>query len=505
MSEAVALRAHMELTWERLLLVSVGAAGIVLRVLTYRSTLGVEDSDEAFIGLMVRHAEHGHLTGFMWGHAYGGILEILLAVPVFWIFGPSILALRTIPIVLDLAAVYLVWRAGRRTIGEPAARYAAALAWIWPSWTIFEHMHEWGFYSSDALFSVLLLLLALRAKEEPSALRVGLFGLVAGVAFYETFQIAPVAITVGSWLAWRQRRVLRHAWLAVVLALVGALPVLLWNLRHHWATLHLEAGADFSYRTRLRLFISPVIPEDLGLKFSGSMDWILPTAVGAVLYVAVLALFAYGAYRSRRRDLMVVYVTIAVFPLLATLSPKVNALTDPRYAMVLAPYLALVVGQAASTNARAAVILGLALVVAAVGLRGFDRYTISHRNFYGPSPPRSLSPVVAELGRLGIDRVFTNYWLAYRLDFDTNERIVAVESRFEKLVEHNGDVVPTRDPVVTWRPYEDAVRAGPHAFVFFDHFLPEPDVLRTLARHGYTRHSVDGFVVYAPPRSVSRR
>ncbi len=150
-------------------------------------------------------------------------------------------------------------------------------------------MHEWGFYSSDALFSVLLLLLALRAREDPTALRVGLFGLVAGVAFYETFQIAPVAITVGSWLAWRQRRVLRHAWLAAVLAFLGALPVLLWNLRHHWATLHLNPGADFSYGSRLRLFVSPVFPEDLGLQFSGSMDWIVPTAVAAILYAGALS------------------------------------------------------------------------------------------------------------------------------------------------------------------------------------------------------------------------
>ncbi len=351
MSEAVALRAHIELTWERLLLVSVAAAGIVLRVLTYRSTLGAEDSDEAFIGLMVRHAQHGHLTAFMWGHAYGGILEILLAVPVFWIFGPSILALRSIPIVLDLVTVYLVWRAGRRLIGEPAARYTAALAWIWPGWTIFEHMHEWGFYSSDALFSVLLLLIALRAREDPTALRVGLFGLVTGVAFYETFQIAPIAITVGAWLAWRQRRVLRHAWLAVALAFLGALPVLLWNLRHHWATLHLEAGADFSY--------APGTPALHLARIPGGSR----TASSAARWTGSSRPLPRPSCTRRRRALRVrglpvapprhdgVYLTIAAFPFLATALPKVNALTDPRYAMVLGPFLALVVGQAASTSA----------------------------------------------------------------------------------------------------------------------------------------------------------
>ena len=87
-------------------------------------------------------------------------------------------------------------------------------------------------------------------------------------------------------------------------------------------------------------------------------------------------------------------------------------------------------------------------VSSAVGLG--SRYTASHRSVSGPSAPRSLSPLVAELDRLGIDRVFTNYSLAYRLDFDTNERIVAVENRFEKLVvRRDGDVIPTHEPVAT--------------------------------------------------------
>jgi hypothetical protein len=41
--------------------------------------------------------------------------------------------------------------------------------------------------------------------------------------------------------------------------------------------------------------------------------------------------------------------------------------------------------------------------------------------------------------------------------------------------------------------------------VFFDDFLSQPTLLETLSRHGYTRHSVDGFAVYAPPETLSRR
>jgi len=497
MTEAVALRAHITLTWERVLLVTTAVAGIVLRVVAYRSTLGLEDSDESFVGLMARHAQHGELTGFLWGHAYGGIGEVLLAVPVFWIAGPGLLALRSVSIALDIATVFVVWRVGRRTIGEPAARYAAALSWIWPAWSVYEHIHEWGFYPSDAFLSALLILLALRAKDQPTLGRVGLFGLVAGVAFYQTFQILPIVMAASAWLVWKQRRVLRHAWLAVLLGVVGFLPAILWNLRHHWASLHLNPGANLSYVQRVRILFSPVFPEDLGLRFSGSVDWVVPKAAGAALYIALIVLFFYAAYRSRRRDALLLYLTIAAFPFLAALSPKENISTEPRYLMALCPLLALVVGQAATTCRRAAAVLGLGLVVTAVGLHGLDRAKIAQANVGTPTSPRSVTPLVAELDGLGVNRVFTNYWLAYRLDFDTNERIVAVENGFDKLVVRNGDVFPTHYPKATWPAYENVVMAGPHAFVFFDRFLPGADQLALLRRHGYLRHEVEGFVVYA--------
>src|SRR5207247_4968130 len=99
----------------------VGLLGVALRVWTYRSTLGVPNADEAVVGLMARHVLDGELTTFYWGQAYGGSQEALLTAPVFWVVGSSWLALRAIPLALDVVAVFLVWRVGRKTIGERAA------------------------------------------------------------------------------------------------------------------------------------------------------------------------------------------------------------------------------------------------------------------------------------------------------------------------------------------------------------------------------------------------
>ena len=290
---------------------------------------------------------------------------------------------------------------------------------------------------------------------------------------------------------------MRRAWLAIVLAIVGALPRLLWNLEHGWASLHLNPGASFSYAKRLRVFFSPVFPEEIGLRIVDSERWIVPVALGLVLYGCLFGLFAYGAHRSRRRDSSLLYAVAAAFPFLYALSPKATAEADPRYAMVLAPCLVLLVGQVASSYRRATAVLALAVCLSAIGLRGADDWEAAHVNTLGPTAPRTLAPLVATLERLDVKRVFANYWLAYRLDFDTNERIVAVENGFDRLVAANGDLEPPRDPTVRWRPYEDAVRAGPHAFVFFAEYQPGASALAELSRFGYRRRAVEGFVVYA--------
>ena len=330
----------------------------------------------------------------------------------------------------------LVWRAGRRRSARPAARYAAALV-----------LGLAGLDDLRARARVGLLLerrVLLGSAPAPRPPRRGgrrppsgsaCSGSSAGVAFYETFQIAPI-VGHGRSLARLEAASGAPARLARRCSSLslGALPALLWNVRHHWASLHLNPGADFSYASRVRLFLSPG-PSRRTSACGSAARWTGSSrrAVGAALYAAAFALFAYGAYRSRRRDVMVVYLTIAAFPFLAAAvsegeRPDRPALHDgarplPRTRRRRRPPRPSGVPQ---------LILGLALIVSAVGLRGFDRYTASHRNVSGPSAPRSLSPLVAELDRLGIDRVFTNYWLAYRLDFDTNERIVAVENGFEK-------------------------------------------------------------------------
>ncbi len=477
-------------------------AGMVIRVVTYRSALGDTNSDEAIFGLMVRAAAHGHPDVFQWGSPYGGTQEILLSVPVTWVVGSSgLLAIRIVPILIDVATAFLVWRVGRRTIGEPRALVAAALFWVWPARVLDILLHGPGFYASNVFYTALILLLVLRAEEQPTAVRAAVLGLVLGLAFWQTSQVFPIALAAVVWLVWRVPRILRKAWVAALAAVAGALPVLVWNIEHHLSSLHLNAGTSFTYAHRLRLLLSPVLPEFLGLRLYYSLTWVVPTLLGLAIYLALFLLFAYGGYRAWGTRTFLLYFVAATFPFLCAISPKENLTNDPRYAVVVAPVLALLVAQLARSVAAAVAILALGVVVTSVSLHGADRW-IKHagtRVTGFPPTPRSIAPLISTLEQLHVNRVFTNYWIAYRLDYDSDERIVAVENGFDGLAASRGDIVPTYDPRVRYRPYDRAVRAGPHAFVFYRADMPPQSVLKRLVAHGYVRHLSQVFAIYARP------
>jgi 4-amino-4-deoxy-L-arabinose transferase-like glycosyltransferase len=480
------------------LVVLAAGVGIAVRVAVYLSVLGDTNSDESVLGLMARHALHGEFTTFLWGTAYGGPQEALLATPIFAVFGSSVAALRVVPMALNVIAVFLIWRVGRRTIGERAAVFAAALYWIWPPEALLLPIKEIGFYASNAFYCALILLLVLRACERPDAVRVGVLGLVLGLALWQTTQIVPLAVPAVLWLVWRRPRVLRYAWLAVPLAVAGALPWLVWTFRHDFASLHLESGVPSSYGWRLRTFVSPVLPMALGLRLPGSQVWLVP-GLAAVAYVAILALFAYGAYRARRQVTSLLYAVCLVFPFLMAISPKTYLTTDPRYFSVLMPVFALLVAQLARTYARATLVLLVAGALTIAWVR--DSYEHLHAGHGDASTaPHSIAPLIATLDGLHLRRAFADYWIAYRLAFESRERIIAVENKFDDLAIRNGVVEPTPDRFVRYRRYDREVRASSrHAFVFFRRKQPKRDFIAKLRAHGYTRHDVQTFVVYAPP------
>ena len=480
----------------------VAVAGIALRIWIYRSALGTPNSDEAIPGLMTLHAIRGDFSTFFWGSSYGGPQEVILNVPFFWIFGSGYFALRIVPIALTAVASLIIWRVGRRTIGDPAAAVAGLLFWLWPPFNLFQLSQQQSFFAANVVYCALLLLLALRIDEWPNRMRVGLFGFVLGFGFWETPHIVPVAVPVIAWVIWRQPRSLRHAWLAAVLAVVGAFPWLLWNIRHDWGSFAVHTQLSL-YGRSLRLFASPILPMTLGLRTPFNQQLILPSAVLVYLvYVTLLGLFLYGAIKTRHRHVSLLYFVAAVFPFIYAFDRRTTFITSwPQYTLVVTPVLALLVAQVATRYFRAVALLALVTVVAVVSVPRMDAY------YHVPQPvpraPRNLSPLISTLDRLRLNRLYADYWIAYLVDFATKERIIAVENQFKQVSFRSGEAVLPHDPGARYQPYELEVAASRHGFVFFTRTAGSVPIVRQLEQHGYSRHVVGAFVVYAPPRTAS--
>jgi hypothetical protein len=464
--------------------------GIVGRASYYLSAFGVPDADEAVGGLMARHELHGQFVGaFYWGQAYGGTLETWLAAPLVGIFGPSYLALRSVPIVLSAVAAVLVWRVGLRTLrSEQIALVAAGLAWCFPSFLMWKMVHFHIFYASSMVLGLLVVLQVLRMREHDTPRGMLLLGLVSGLGLWQSFQLATIVPTALIWLALRRRDLLRYTPLVVAGALVGLLPALLSNIRHHWWSRDLGHGeGQIDYLHRFFQFFTNGLPISLDLRTPITLHWFIWKPIGIIVYVAVLGGFVWLLTRTqhdrRLRNLNLIAVIALVFPAVYALSPLTSVPDVPGYVIVLMPFIALLLVAPAPTAKWAAIISAAALVVMAESVAQVDHdYAQKPRadftRFGSHAPlPRNFAPLIAKLDQLGLRRVFASYWIAHRITFETNEHIIAADMRPEALTSAlNGAIVPVpNDPAYKSRHPQYAaqvLRVDSPAFVLAEGFDP---------------------------------
>jgi hypothetical protein len=122
-----------------------------------------------------------------------------------------------------------------------------------------------------------------------------------------------------------------------------------------------------------------------------------------------------------------VLLAIAAYPLVFALLPTTYYYGEPRYLDFLWPLLALVAGWAITrlpTAAQAAAVLAI-VAVTAHGLAGMVDLEGPPGEPFEDVSPVDVDALVLALDTLQADRVFADYWVAYRLTWETEGRIVA--------------------------------------------------------------------------------
>jgi hypothetical protein len=413
------------------------------------------DGDEAVTGLMALHPGVG--TTF-WGTAYGSPLEAWLLSPLVAVLGTTALPLRLYYFSVGLALVPLAWALGGAL--NPRAALPAALAMAAPSayMLLFASLPP-TVYPTSALFCGLALLLSLRAGERlasgaPARGLLVAWGLVAGLALWLQLSAASVVVACACHLAWRARgrpRALAAAFLPLLLA---ASPLWLASLRDPRAgqAMGLSGGAVLEHAARVASTLLRPLGGLIGTHvplLADDADHVVeaPGVIAALLgagYVLVLVVAARRAGRTPGAGLLlgVLAVALLLFPFPLRSGPETIRYLTPAYLP-----LAALIGLAATATANERRAVGVALALVSLHLVGATRLLAAWRAAPRSDPPFSL-PDLGPLRRLleerGIRRAYASYVPAYRLTYETRERVVVSQPWNERFPGHP---LPFRDEV----------------------------------------------------------
>jgi hypothetical protein len=204
---------------ERLVALGIASALVIARSFVY---LAYEhayfDSDQAIVGLMAKHLSEGRAFPlFFYGQAYMLAVESWLAVPFFWIAGPTVAALRSSLVLTNLASAVLIILGLERYGGlRPLYGLVAALFFIFPPPMISALLVDAMGGNVEPFFYVPLLWLL---RNRPLW-----FGAVLGIGFLNrefTIYVVPVVLAAQALEGRLFRREAVRAWLLTAVAFLA--------------------------------------------------------------------------------------------------------------------------------------------------------------------------------------------------------------------------------------------------------------------------------------------
>jgi hypothetical protein len=402
-------------------------------------------SDQAVVGLMAKRILQGHFVAFYWGQHYGGAEPYLTSV-LFALFGSSDTTLNITPAVLSFTAACIVYRIGRYYVPRVFAALAALAIWVWPTIIIFYSTHEYGFRFACLNFGLLAVLFATRIRLRSSTfVNWAILGLSIGVCIWAcpdgvyflvpcAFLIAPTAV-----LGWRSDRLGTVSKLAGSAAciLVGGGPFWWATVTTHFATIS-QTGAPYpgTFETRAAAMLTHAVPIATGLQRPSSGTWFGGPVLGITALVLSLTVVVGGVVwavaRHRPRTVMTLVAFVVGYLVLYPIARPTFFWQDGRYIVYL-PFLfiivcmypfglvpwrrvAIMVATVAVSAMACVTVLELPIVAA--------NFSVSQLTHAFEVKRTSASSLAVALERHHILRGYADYWLAYKVDFESDGSLI---------------------------------------------------------------------------------
>ncbi len=429
---------------------------LILRLDFMRAGGFVIDADEAIVGLMGKHILEGReIPTFYYGQHYMGSLEGILASVTFRLFGVSSFTLQLVPLCFSIALVYVVYLLGRSVGGVTVGRVAALLCAVPPSPLVVWSFKARGGFIELIVIGALTFLFTVRWLRKPSTNLTYpvLIWTLLGLGWWVNNQIVYFLVPVGIFGALKTLSSLRSKRMSLrqglVLAAVsigsffcGSAPYWIYNIRKGFPSLGMfgfASPSDIGEHV-VGLFRS-ALPIILGAKHFWQDAPIFPGST-AIAYVVYLSVFLSVCWARRRNIVSLLRCSVdrieplEIFLLFIPLSCAVFAVSSfgwlwqaPRYLLPIYVGVFVVCGWfARELGRRSKVLAGLAVTVM-VALNIASSYAGGRAIpgepivFNGERVSRDHTDIIRILETLGISKVRTNYWIGYRLAFETNERV----------------------------------------------------------------------------------
>jgi hypothetical protein len=441
---------------------------LALRVYLLSGPFGQIDADEAVVGLMAYEMPR-ELPAFYWEQHYLGTLEPIVAAALFGAVGSSSAMLKLVPALFSVAFIGLVYAAARPIFGTTPALLAALYLAVPPSFFAAWSVKARGGYA-EALMLGQLFLVASRQLADDAGLTykqglgwMALAGLAAGLALW-THPMAVVFVVAGSLyvvLAWRPwtasaatpQRLGSAMAVAAVAFVAGLSPAIVHNVREGYPSLQFMAEGGTEPQAfvlngwgliRYGLPVLVGLAEGTPSRELLLQDW--PYRLGSSWLVTVgLPLFGLALVWVYRRSLvslvtgkggthergpaLFVLILLLVPPFVA-ISRFANLWAEPRYALPLYATVPLVTALIWRTRhiKRYGPVLASVLIAGLFGLNLFSLFTSNYQlslpTNAGASTIANRLVLLRYLATHGIDRLYTDYWLAYPIAFESHQRIV---------------------------------------------------------------------------------
>lgn len=479
-----------------LTLIIIGAA--LLRLDFMRAAGYVIDSDEAIVGLMAQHVvAGGEIPTFYYGQHYMGSLEPLCAAALFSFFGASPFVLQLTPLLFSIALVYIMYRLGREVGGHVVGRGAALLCAFPPvALVVWSYKARGGFIELLVIGALALLFTVRWLKKDPSQIKYPLaVWFLLGLGWWVNNQILYFIVPIALFGAAHVVSALRAGKLSLARLFVlcvgclggfaiGSAPYWIYNIRRDFASLGMFgfASPDKVGEYLLGLFHS-ALPILLGAKhfWEGNSSFSGATAIVYGVYAVVFASVLFARRKTLARlvrgevdtgNQVELFFFLIVFACAVFTVSTFGWLSQaPRYLLPLYVPLFIICGVWAKlllsfSRALAFVGVGVLLTINLASCYWGGRAVPGEPVvFDGERVSRDHTALNTTLESLNISLVRTNYWIGYRLAFETNERVkflVLQEPRQVRIPEYQKlPVGVTQDEVpLLLVPGERAVFVG---------------------------------------------